>query len=245
MKRIALFYLNTAAAVASLVSLAVMLVTDRWQATIALGTIILFQVALLAIVYSALNGYARTRYPDGYSPISTFARYTSDGKFVRYETYKHIQCRKLVMSSFSHGFKWTGSRAPAVTSRLQRVRTRTEGGPNDYDRVELEFSRPVLYGEPVVLHHSMEMDDSDGASAPYVEFRVQEPVQLIAWRIELRHLPRNHRKEARLTRRRIGAQINVRPEHVAHVPFDPLSRSYEHHVTRPEPGYLYCLEWER
>jgi hypothetical protein len=245
MKRIALFYLNTAAAVASLVSIGVLLVTDRWHATIALGTIILFQAALLAIIYAALNEYVRARYPSGYSPISTFARYTSDGKIVRYETFKHILCRKPVMSSYTHGFKWTGSRVPTVTSALQEVGTRTDGGPGDYDRVELVFPRPLLHGEPAVVHHAMEMDDSDGASSPHVEFRVQDPVQLIAWRIELKHLPRTYRKAARLTRRRIDALSNARPEHVAHVPFNSLARSYEHHVTHPEPGYFYSLEWDR
>jgi hypothetical protein len=60
-----------------------------------------------------------------------------------------------------------------------------------------------------------------------------------------RHLPRQHRKEARLTRRRIEAPLNARPEHVARAPFDPVARGYEYHVARPEPGYFYSPEWDR
>ena len=48
-----------------------------------------------------------------------------------------------------------------------------------------------------------------------------------------------------MTRRRIDARFNGRPEHVARVQFDPMARGYEYHVTRPEPGYFYCLEWDR
>lgn len=246
MKRLVLFYLHTAAAAASLVSLGAMLVMDRWHATVALVSIIFFLVALLAIVYSALNAHVRARYPEGYSRLSTFARYsTTDGKHVRYEVFRHIQCRQMLMSGFRHGYKWTGSRKPRITSDLQSVRTPVDGGASDYDHVELVFQRPLLYGDATVVHHAMEMDDSDGASAPHVEFRVHEPVQLIVWRVELRHLPRQYRKEARVTRRRIDARFNARPEHLAQVRFDALARGYEYHVTRPEPGYFYCLEWDR
>jgi hypothetical protein len=245
MKTLVLFYLHTIAAIASVVSLAAMLVMDRWHATIALVSMILFLLALLAIAYGAVARHVGTRYPDGYSRISTFARYSSDGKVVRYEAYKHIQCRQPVMSSFKHGYKWTGSQAPRITSDLQTVRTRTRGGASEYDCVELAFQRPLLYGDATVVHHAMEMDDSDGASAPHVEFRVHEPVQVIVWRVELRHRPRTYAREARVTRRRIDPQFNARPEHVARVRFDPLARGYEYHVTRPEPGYFYCLEWDR
>ena len=246
MKRIALLYLNTAAAVASLVSLAAMLVLDRWHATLALVAIILFLVAVLAVHWWALHRYLAARYPEGYSPISTFVRYTTtDGRMVRYEAYRHIQCRRALMSCFRHGFKWTGSRPPAITSRLQEVRGHTEGEAHEYDYVELRFPRPLLYGEAAVVHHAMEMDDSDHASEPHVEFRVTEPVQLISWRVELRHLAGRQRREARVTRRRIEARLPARPEHLAQVPFDPAVRGYEFQVLRPEPGYFYSLEWDR
>lgn len=111
--------------------------------------------------------------------------------------------------------------------------------------MELRFARPLLYGEAAVVHHAMELDDSDRASEPHVEFRVTEPVQLISWRVELRHLPRGYRREARVTRRRIDAAFAARPEHVARVPFDTTARGYEFQVTSPEPGYFYTLEWER
>jgi hypothetical protein len=245
MKRIALFYLHTLAALASLVSLAGMLLIGEWQATIALLSIILFLVALLLLAYAWMRGYLHAKYPDGYSRISTFVRYSTDGATVRYETYKNIQCRQPVMSSIRYGFKWTGSRAPVVTSALQEVRTRTDGGPNDYDRVELVFPQPLLYGECAVVHHGMEMNDSDAASSPHVEFRVTEPVQLIVWRIELRHVHRGHRRDARVTRRPIDARFSTRPEPILAVPFDPVGRGYEYHIRRPEPGYFYRLEWDR
>lgn len=149
------------------------------------------------------------------------------------------------MSFFRHGFKWTGSRPPRITSNLQRIGMRSDGGVHDYDSVDLVFQRPLRYGDATVVHHAMEIDDSDGASAPHVEFRVNEPVQLIEWRVELRHVPRTCRKEARVTRRLIGSPFNARPEHVARVPFDPTTRGYEFHITRPEPGWFYCLEWDR
>lgn len=245
MKALVLFYLHTIAAAASLVSLVAMLVLDRWHATLALVAIILFLATLLVVVYAALTKHLRAKYPDGYSRISTFARYSSDGRMVRYETYKHIQCRQPLMSSFRLGFKWTGSQPPRITSDLQTVRGLSDGGPNDYDCVELAFERPLLYGEAAVVHHDMEIDDSDGASEPHVEFRVHEPVDLIVWRVQLRHLSRQHRREARVTRRRIDARFNARPEPVAQVSFDATARGYEYHVTRPEPGWFYCLAWDR
>ena len=227
MKRLALFYLHTSAAIASLVSLGAMLMLDRWQATLALITLVFFLAALLAVVYAALTRHMRNRYPDGYSRISTFARYTSDGKIVRYEAYRTIQCRQPLMSAFLHGYKWTGSGRPRITSTLQTVGTRSDGGASDYDCVGLAFPRPY------------------GASEPHVEFRVHEPVELIVWRVGLRHVPRHYRKEARVTRRRIDARFNARPEHVAQVGFDAPVWGYQYHVTRPEPGYFYCLEWDR
>jgi hypothetical protein len=246
MKRIALLYLNTAAAISSILSLVALLLLDRWHALLALVAVIGFLLALLAMLWWALHRYLAVRYPDGYLPLSTFVRYsTTDGRLVRYEAFKHIQCRKPLMSSFRHGFKWTGSRAPVVTSRLQEVQRRTAGAPDEYDFVELRFARPLLYGEAIVVHHAMELDDSDHASAPHVEFRVTAPVQLIAWRVELRHLPRRYSREARVTRRRIDARVPGRPEHVARVPFDDATRGYEFQVVCPDPGYFYSLEWDR
>ena len=57
MKPVALVYLNTAAAIASLAGLAAMLLMDRWHATVALVAIILFQGAVLAILYRALSAW--------------------------------------------------------------------------------------------------------------------------------------------------------------------------------------------
>lgn len=34
-------------------------------------------------------------------------------------------------------------------------------------------------------------------------------------------------------------------EEICEVPFNPVSKSYEHVLTDPEIGYYYRLEWER
>ena len=118
MRRFLLKNVNLLGSIASIVGLCLVFVVNKpWQGIVALAVVVVFLGAILVKVILTLNQYAQAKYPRGYSVISTQIRYsTSDGNKIRYEVYRHIQCRRAWMTEFDYAFKWTGSKPPVISA---------------------------------------------------------------------------------------------------------------------------------
>ncbi|OBX07845.1 hypothetical protein QV08_01370 [Gallibacterium salpingitidis] len=211
--------------------------------TIALVLFLFFRIYL--VTKQALN----RRYPRGYLPIATFARYsTSDGKRIQYEIFRHIQIKQSFKNSFEHDFYWTGSKLPTVSSNMQKVGVIKEKENDDgqiRNVVPLEFKETLLYNSCEVVHILMDIDDSDEKSEPFLSQTVNEPIKSIHFRVELLHAKEDYYcKTANLT-----CYETAKPKGckniISNVKFDNLSKSYSTLVVNPKAGYTYVLSWER
>ncbi|WP_322997926.1 hypothetical protein [Castellaniella sp.] len=191
----------------------------------------------------------RRRYKSGFLPIASSTRFsTSDGKHYTYEQFRHIQVKKPYMRFFEHKFVWTGTNVPVVSSDLQRVKQpevmEMEHGSHGHC-VKLEFLSTRIYNDAEVVHINMAVDDSDQRASPHISQKVEEPVRLLSWRIELLHATQSYYKnKAELTRKPID-KPGANKESIKSINFDVASKSYSANLPNPEPGYAYTLSWER
>lgn len=245
MKNLFNSYLNIIAAFASIAGIILLSFDDSKKAYLALDLIVFCIILITYKIYAVLNAMIKLKYPDGYSRISTFARYTTpDGRFIDYELYKHIQVKKFILSEYKNGFKWTGTNPPKITSNLQKVGP-LEINDGKYDNVCLNFKKPLMYNDVEVINIRMELNDPDEKSSTHLEFKVKDPIQLVSWRVELGHFPSNHTPKALFLRKKIDSDMSEDYSVIESIAFDPHTKSYEHEITNPEVGYYYKLEWER
>lgn len=145
------------------------------------------------------------------------------------------------MYEFDHSFKWSGSVVPTITSKLQDfVNIKS---PGEWDRAILRFKKPLLYNENAIIHFLAELNDNDQSSSPHVECKIDLPVDLIVFRIELRHKTDN--KPAVVKRKLINTSLNANYEILRFIPFDKVSKGYEHVEMNPESNFFYRIEWEK
>lgn len=207
---------------------------------IALVAVILFLLVVLVKFFSVINKIAALKAPEGSLRFATYIRYsTQDGRFIKYEVHKHMQCKTLILGSHIHKFHWTGSKPPLVKSDLQDVVNQRSIAGN-YDEVELSFKKPLTYNDWCVVHIQMELDDTDNKSSKHCELSVKEPVQLVSFRIDLRHLNNNH--DAKITEKR-SSDLFSNERCIANVCFDRDSKSYEYIIHNPQMGYTYKIDW--
>jgi hypothetical protein len=231
--------------VASIVGLFIGYFKNEHQALIAISAFCLFLILILYKVFSTINKFVLQKTQDGSHRFASYIRYhTVDGDHIEYETHKYLQCKSLIMHTFTQNFKWTGTSFPKnITSEQQDVINivRAEDKSN-YDSVILKFREPLIYNEFTVIHVKMEMDDSDHVSRRLCSYKIEQPTQLLDFRVELKHLEENK-----------DAEIKIRPfeknkvavdwEVIGWVKFDPKSRSYTKSIFNPKVGYHYVLDW--
>lgn len=236
-----------AAGTASIISLCLFFVAGSPTAIIAaLVSVIAFMMAVFYRFYQITNDILTKRYPTGTFTSSTFAVYrTEDGQHYILNIFKNIQCKTPYMNSYDYGFNWTGSNYPEIESELQQIGPITKTPDGQYDTVRLGFVKPILYNQNEVIHIRMNLNDADGTSSPHLESRVEEPVRIIHWRVELRHLEGNEHLPAKIYKKRINAEVSQSYIHIDTVPFDTMSKSYNHYLMNPEIGYYYRIEWEK
>jgi hypothetical protein len=227
--------------------IALFFLADELKAIAALVALVLFLIAVYIRIHWAVTKYLSTKYPRGFTIISSFSRYsTSDGRTITHDLYRTIQCKRVSMTEFWHEFYWTGSEMPRFTSRLQTIDPAPVVTPDDqFDRIRLLLHRPIRYNETDIIHIAAACNDADEKSQTQVSFKVDDRVQLLHWRVELLYLPDDFKKPAVLERRRIVTKIPEEYEAVTHVSFDHKSKSYEHLLHDPSPDYFYRLRWER
>jgi len=208
--------------------------------------------ALAFIVYRAYKvstALLDKQYPKGYVPVATYVRMaTTDGSRYVYELFRHIQIKEPCKTSFQHDFQWSGSKDPKVTAHFHTCgpvfEAVTDDG-RDTSRVNIKFARPRVYNEPEIVHLTMDIDDSDDVSQPFLAQKVDQPIQLLNFRIELLHATNGyHQSKATVSRKRLDDN-RAEFEEFDQATFHPLTRSYTYHMLNPEPGFAYKIHWEK
>lgn len=211
--------------------------------------LIIFLLTMFAIAFSAYRFFhteSKKAYPDGYSPISAFVRYTTtDGKIIVFETFRHIQIKSPTLRSYKHNFQWSGSKAPVVSSDLQSASAVYDVSGSAEKWFELKFHGTKIYNDVEVVHSKMQLDDSDGRSAQHIGQTVRSAIRLICFRVELLNADSQYLgKTASVTKRNLSVQAAL-DETLAVVHFDMMTKSYSWQITDPEPGYTYKLAWDK
>lgn len=233
-------------AIASIISLIFFFIYNLWAVIISLSLFCLILLLLTYKLISSINKLLIFKHPTGFLRNSNIVRYsTIDGSKIEFEVYRHIQCKRVVMHEFNYPFKWSGSHSPLITSKLQDVLSVTGTRPEQWDEAILRFRKPLFYNENAIIHFFATLDDTDHKSGTHVESKVDSPVDIIITRIELKYKKASFDKPATLKRRKITAATNVNYEELQSIPFDKVSKSYEHAMINPETDYYYRIEWER
>lgn len=200
---------------------------------------------LIAIILTLLN-FIKNENKAPYKKVSAFTKYeTSDGIHITNETYRVIQSKRIILTEVEQNFKWSGSKTPKITSRLQEVVNVISNNGNTYDKAILKLKKPLLFNETGTIHFHAEMDDLDGTASPHLDFKVDLPVSIIHYRVILKHKPTGYCIPAKLLKRKIDSATPAQYETISSVEFDKESKSYEYHLIAPETGYFYRLEWEK
>jgi hypothetical protein len=206
--------------------------------------LILLSIALYIFIF-VWTHLKRTSY--GYVGYATFVKYETetDGKNIFFEVYRQIQSKQLVMTNLDYAFKWTGNKLPIITSKLQNTDGKIyQGDKESYDHVKLRFKKALIYNETGTIHFCAQLDDFDNTSKPYVEFKVEVPIEIIHFRIILKNKPLNYTETAFIKRRWIYNQIgNINYETLQSISFNADCKCYEYHLINPDVGYFYRIEW--
>jgi len=240
--------INWTCYVVTIVSFLCLFVKDTTAVIIA---VTVFVVLLLVIaIYILVFIYSHLKKTNNeFIGYATFVKYETkpDGKNIEFEVYRQIQCKQLVMSDFKHSFKWTGTKPAEISSNLQKTNGKIyEADDESYDHVKLNFKKALTYNETATIHFLAKLDDVDDMSKPFVEFRVEVPLEIIHFRVILKHKPDNYRHPASLKRRKIKTQTGSTDYQILEtISFDETCKSYEYHLLEPEVGYFYRIEWKK
>ena len=230
---------------ASIIALITIFTKEKWSVLISLIffclMLLIFTCYLLYSIYKILE----VRNID-HENKSTFIKYqTDDGNKIIYETYKLIQCKKPLLTEFEYNFKWTGTHMPIISSDLQKVfNVVDEKDRTKYDKAILKLKKPLYYNQNTVIHFKADLNDTDKVSKPYVETRVTEEIDIIHYRIILKHLSDDYSKNAILKKAKINSKTSPTFEKECEIAYDQSTKSYEYHLLKPEIGYYYRISWE-
>lgn len=241
-------YFAISAATASIISLCYVLISNKVAVILALVSIIIFLLVLLFKLISLIDGYLKQVYSMGehYSNFIFKKMTTTDGKHFVYDVYIDIQCKKPIMLEGKYNFKWSGTLPPVIKSNLQKLGTIVRAqNSTDFDYINYYLVNPLLYNQSAVLHINMELNDSDGKASPHLETKVEVPVEVICYRVELTNKTAKYNSAAKIYKRLIKAEITPKNELVNSVQFNKATKSFEYFLIKPEIGYYYRMEWEK
>lgn len=239
-------WIVAASVFASILGIILVFLANKTAVIIALAfTCVILLVALLVVIRT-LNQYLETTHDEDYEKIASFAEFRTDnGVNSTYDTYRLIQCKRLMLTSIEYPFKWTGSKFPHISSNCQKIINPSPSSMNEWDKVTLEFDRPLLYNQSSVIHFHTDNDDSDNVAKPYVSLRVTSPIAFIQFRSIITCYPKGYNVPAKFERKKISSNFDTQWENLASIPFDEKSHSYLCQLPNPEPEYTYRLRWEK
>lgn len=243
-----MFWVTIASAVFGLVALVVSIVSNQLGVILALTAVILFLFAIIFYVGYVINKLIKYSYPSEFLIHSQFTKYVfSDETHVVLDSYRLIQSKKTLLPAIKWGFIWTGRNDPRISSNLQDcdgtiIKRQSVG---DYDHVLLKFKNPLFYNESAVVHFHAEMTDEEKIAQPHLDVKIETPRSVVDYRVILAYKDDGYSKKAVFKKKLINSLTPAEYEEICEVPFNPVSKSYEHVLTDPEIGYYYRLEWER
>lgn len=233
------------ASLASIFGVVYFFITDQTSVLFALSFFCLMLLSFTIALILALFKILEINHTD-HKDKSTYVKYeTFDGNKIVYECYKVIQCKKPMLTDFEYNFKWSGTHLPVVTSKTQEVTSILDfKDPTKYDKALLKFKTPLYYNQNSVIHFKADLDDTDHKSSPHLEIRVTDEVELINFRVVLRHKTEDFKDAAKLQRRKLDS-IASTYEELLHIPFDFQTKSFEYQLINPEVNYFYRIIWVR
>ena len=242
-----LFYFNIVAGVASIVSVIYIAFADETKAIIALLCFCLFLLASLIALICGISKYIERENMSDNKKVSVFTTFeTIDSSHCQFETYRVIQAKRLILTSITQSFKWTGARLPQLSSRLQTISDVKQKDATEYDTAVLKFKHPLRYNETTTIHFKAEMDDYDSPMVqPHLDYRVDSDINIIHFRVILRHKKSTFKSAAKLLRMPTESANPAHYEEIGSVVFDVASKSYNYHLTHPDVGYYYRIQWEK
>ncbi|MCH8536078.1 MAG: hypothetical protein LAT51_13490 [Flavobacteriaceae bacterium] len=229
----------------SIIALIIIFVNQKWAVVFALAFFCLMLFVFTCYLLYSIYRIIEVRDIE-HENKSTFVKYeTNDGNIIIFETYKLIQCKKPLLTQLEYKFNWTGTHMPTITSNLQNLKNIVDEKDNTkYDKAILKFKKPLYYNQNTVVHFRAELDDTDKVSQPHVETRVAEEVDIIHYRIILKHKADTFDKNAILKRAKINSTVSPKFEKLREIAYDKITKSYEYHLLKPEIGYFYRISWE-
>lgn len=237
------FYLS--ATIISVIAVIPAFINNQYAVIIALScfciVLIGFLISALILVHKILEKSSTKEYENK----STFMKYeTLDGNKIIFETYKVIQCKRPVLTEIDYGFKWSGTHLPVITSDLQTVENVIDANDaNQYDKAILKFKKPLFYNRNKVIHFKAELDDTDKKSSPHLESKIEQEIDLLHFRVILKHKPKAFSQNAILEKKKIDSNLSVTYSQVRQIHFDKASKTYEYYLLNPDVGYYYRLRW--
>lgn len=236
-------YFSLIASIASILGLIIVFIPNKNQDIIALIAFIVFLLIILWRIFYVTKQFLLLKTEKGEHRFATYVNYsTIDGIHVCYELHKFLQCKTFIINEHIHEFSWSGTKMPVVTSMRQDiVRVEKSTSKEDYDKLILKYRKPLIYNDFSVVHIKMDIDDSDRQSRPYCSQRIEEEIQLLSFRVELKNLTASH--DAKIMRKKFKTNLEQEYQTIGFVPFDTHSRSYYHVEFQPEIGYAYKIDW--
>lgn len=239
---------NILCGISSLLSLGLLIFGDKDAVIIALSFFCFSLLVVLVSILYAVNSYLKQGKEKDYKRIASYIKYDAlDKTHIDYDVFRVVQAKCVLLTKIIHGYKWSGSVAPEIDSRYQKIANIRITGETDDDKmntVDLCLKEPLLYNETTVVHFNARMDDSDHTAEPFVSYKATE-CESVFFRVILRYKNNHFAEPATVYKRKINAStINV-DKVIATVPFDKVSRSYEYNLPNPEVGYFYKIVWEK
>lgn len=238
--------LTIISSIASILGLIIIGCSDTVGIIIALSFFCLSLSSILIAIIIVLFSFVKKSHKFPYEKVSAFTKYeTEDGINILHETYSVIQSKRIILTEYKQGFKWSGSKPPEIESHLQKVERIISNDGYSYDYVLFKLNKPLIFNETGVIHFQAKMSDVDGAAKPYLDFKVEKPTNIIHYRVILKQKPNGYNQPAKFLRKKIDTEISSNYKVTDSVPFDEKSKSYEYYLIHPEVGYYYRMEWEK
>lgn len=213
---------------------------------IALAMLCIFLSSILFAILLALRNFIISHFKDDYRRVSSFYVYEEDQKGVStFEMYRLIQCKRILLTGVPYKYKWTGGSTPKITSNHQKIKKEKVGKKDEWDEVTLKFAKPLTFNESTVLHVKTDNKDLNNKAKPWIECKLETPIEFMHFRILLSYKEKDYSDPAIFERKRINANMNNEFETIDRISFNKTYMQYSYSCMNPEPGYYYRLRWEK
>ena len=158
-------------------------------AWIALASFCLFLLLLIISIVWTFIRINKKATPEGYVMDFVVISYeVVTDQVHKHDLFKIIQSKRPFLYSIYHGFSWSGTKMPVISSELQDIGTLKKAMKQDeFDQQELVLKQPLLYNQTTTAHFHADLDNADGKAEPYLSFSVKVPMTMIYFKVILRN----------------------------------------------------------